>query len=151
MPFLTVETDLARWTVEEQEGAIVSLRWGGPVEGDHSPLLDEAAAQLEAYARGELKVFDLPLAPKGGELVQAVLAEMRAIPFGETVTYGAIAAKTGGSAQAVGQACGANPISVIIPCHRVTGSSGLGGFSAPGGVELKVALLRHEGAFSLLI
>ena len=54
-------------------------------------------------------------------------------------------------AQAIGQACGANPLPILIPCHRVLGASGLGGFSAPGGVETKVALLKHEGAASLLI
>ena len=76
---------------------------------------------------------------------------MRAIPFGGTRTYGEIAAKVGAPAQAVGQACGANPIPVIIPCHRATAAEGLGGFSAAGGVEMKVALLRHEGAYSLLL
>ena len=76
---------------------------------------------------------------------------MRAIPFGETRTYGEIAKAVGAPAQAVGQACGANTIPVIIPCHRVTGTGGLGGFSGMGGVETKVELLRHEGAYSLLI
>ena len=145
-----VETPFGRLTLTEAGGAIVSLRFGG--EGaDSSPLLDEAEAQLCAYAEGRLRDFDLPLAPAGGPLQQAVMAAMRAIPFGETRTYGEIAALVSAPAQAVGQACGANPIPVIIPCHRVTGASGLGGFSAPGGAETKVRLLRHEGAYSLLI
>ena len=145
-----VDTTLGRFTVEFDGAAITALHWGGEGEDAHETL-DEAARQLTAYADGDLTAFDLPLAPKGGSLQQAVMAEMRAIPFGETRTYGEIAKAVGASAQAVGQACGANPIPVIIPCHRVTGTDWLGGFSGDGGVETKVALLRHEGAYSLLI
>ncbi len=76
---------------------------------------------------------------------------MCAIPFGETRTYGDLAKALGAPAQAIGQACGGNPVPVIVPCHRILGASGLGGFSAPGGVETKIALLKHEGAASLLI
>jgi len=76
---------------------------------------------------------------------------MCAIPFGETRTYGEIAAELDASAQAVGNACGANPIPILIPCHRVLGAASLGGFSGAGGIETKVALLRHEGAAGLLI
>ena len=115
------------------------------------PFLCEARRQLIAYAEGDLTEFDLPFAPDRGPLQQAVLAQMRAIPFGETRTYGEIAQAVGAAAQAVGQACGANTIPVIIPCHRVTGTSGLGGFSGMGGVETKVEILRHEGAYLLLI
>ena len=145
-----VSTPLGRFTLTDTGGAIVSLRWGGDGD-DASALLDEASAQLLAYSEGRLSAFDLPLAPEGGALQQAVMAAMRAISFGETRTYGEIAAAVGAPAQTVGQACGANPIPVIIPCHRVTGAAGIGGFSAPGGVEAKVRLLRHEGAYSLLI
>ncbi|MCB2130957.1 MAG: MGMT family protein, partial [Rhodobacteraceae bacterium] len=66
-------------------------------------------------------------------------------------TYGDLAKELGAPAQAIGQACGANPVPIIVPCHRILGAGGLGGFSAPGGIETKVALLRHEGAASLLI
>ena len=76
---------------------------------------------------------------------------MCAIPYGETMEYGEIARKLGSMPQPVGNACGRNSIPIIIPCHRVVGASGLGGFSAPGGVETKVALLKHEGAYGLLI
>lgn len=150
MPHLAIDTDLGPFLIEETGGAITALTWGGSGDDD-TPLLREAARQLVAYAAGELTAFDLPLAPAGGPLQQAVMAEMRAIPFGETRTYGDVAKAVGAPAQAVGQACGANPIPVIIPCHRITGTGKLGGFSAPGGVESKVALLRHEGAYSLLI
>ena len=151
MPSLAVDTPLARFRVTETDGAITALVWAGESEGETTPLLREAARQLTAYAAGDLTEFDLPLAPKGGALQQAVMAEMRAIPFGETRTYGEIAKAVGAAPQAIGQACGANPIPVIIPCHRVTGTDWLGGFSGDGGVETKVTLLKHEGAYSLLI
>lgn len=114
-------------------------------------MLREACTQLEAYFAGTLKHFDLPLSPAGSRFQQRVYAEMRGIAHGDTRTYGDIADAVGCSAQAVGQACGANPIPVIIPCHRVLAANGLGGYSGAGGVETKVALLRHEGAYSLLI
>ncbi len=89
---------------------------------------------------------------RGSDFQRAVCDAMSAIPFGETLTYGDIAKLTGNSAQAVGNACGANPIPIIIPCHRVMGAGGkLVGFSGAGGVETKVQLLRLEGAAGLLI
>jgi methylated-DNA-[protein]-cysteine S-methyltransferase len=151
MHSIAIDTEFGRLGVEEEDGAIVRVNWRGVDSGRLTPLLKEARAQLEAYAAGTLFVFDLPLAPAGGELQQAVMAQMLAIPFGETRTYGDIATDLGTAAQPIGQACGANPIPVIIPCHRVTGAGGLGGFSGCGGVETKVALLRHEGAYSLLL
>ena len=151
MATLTADTGLGAFSIEETDGAITALHWRAAKMDEETPLLVEARRQLIAYAQGNLTEFDLPLAPEGGPLQQAVLAEMRAIPFGETKTYGEIAKVVGAPAQAVGQACGANTIPVIIPCHRVTGTGGLGGFSGMGGVETKVELLRHEGAYSLLI
>ena len=76
---------------------------------------------------------------------------MFAIPHGETRTYGDLARALNAPAQAIGQACGANPIPILIPCHRILGAHSLGGFSAKGGVETKVWLLKHEGAASLLL
>lgn len=151
MATLTADTGLGVFSIEETDGAITALHWRAAKMDEETPLLVEARRQLIAYAQGDLTEFDLPLAPEGGPLQQAVLAEMRAIPFGETKTYGEIAKVVGAPAQAVVQACGANTIPVIIPCHRVTGTGGLGGFSGMGGVETKVELLRHEGAYSLLI
>lgn len=105
-------------------------------------------AQLGAYFDRRLTEFDLPL-DWGDGLNAAVRRAMVAIPMGETRTYGQIARAVGAPAQAVGQACGANPLPILIPCHRVTGTDWFGGFSAPGGVETKAALLRHEGALLL--
>ena len=150
MPALSVLTQFGPLTLVEEEGAIVRLEWDGD-QSDDTPILVEAARQLRAYAAGGLKQFDLPLRVAGSDFQRAVCDQMRAIPFGDTVTYGDIARALGQSAQAVGSACGGNPIPVIIPCHRVMGAKGLTGFSGTGGVETKVALLRHEGAAGLLI
>ncbi|NNJ67511.1 MAG: methylated-DNA--[protein]-cysteine S-methyltransferase [Boseongicola sp.] len=147
---LTADSPLGPITLVEEDGAIVALDWGG-AGVDETPVLVEAHRQLAAYFGGDLTEFDLPLAPKVSGRQRAFLDALIAIPFGETLTYGEIARATGMSAQGAGQACGANPIAIIIPCHRVTGTGNLGGFSAKGGVETKVALLRHEGAASLLI
>ena len=142
-------TDLGPVTLRESGGQIVALDWGGEA-GEGSPLLDDALRQLAAYFAGRLTVFDLPLDYGTGFQAQ-VRRAMAAVPYGETTTYGAISRAIGLPAQAVGQACGANPIPILIPCHRVLGASSLGGFSARGGVESKVWLLKHEGAASLLI
>ncbi len=128
---------------------ITHLVWGAG-EGEAGPLQREGLAQLAAYFDRRLTVFDLPL-DWGQGLHEKVRRAMAAIPLGETRTYGEIAREAGAPAQAVGQACGANPVPIIIPCHRVLGANRLGGFSAPGGVETKVALLRFEGAAGLLI
>ncbi|OWU83926.1 cysteine methyltransferase [Oceanicola sp. 22II-s10i] len=151
MNVVIVETPVGPLALREEGGAITRVSWRlEPAQGG-SAVLDEAVAQIGAYFAGARQRFDLPLEVRGGDLQKAVCAEMLAIPFGETTTYGAIAKRLGAPAQAIGQACGGNPIPVIIPCHRVLGASGLGGFSGEGGVETKVALLRHEGAAGLLI
>lgn len=146
----TFDTPTGPVTVEDTDGAITRLSWGRGGTGT-SPLLAEAAAQLAAYFDRRLTVFDLPLSPAGGAFQQDFLAILGAIPYGRTRTYGEIARQMGAPAQAIGQACGANPIPILIPCHRVLGATGLGGFSGGVGVETKVALLRLEGAAGLLI
>lgn len=151
MPEISVDTQFGTLTLSEEDGAIVAVDWRQTVSPGDTPLLHEAAAQLRAYDQGQLELFDLPLRVKGSAFQIAVCDAMRSIPFGYTRTYGEIAQDLGARAQAVGGACGANPIPVIIPCHRVMGAKGLTGFSGQGGVETKVALLRHEGAAGLLI
>ena len=151
MNSISVDTRFGRLGLEEDDGAIVKVIWDGADAGAVTPLLAEAAAQMRAYDAGKLEDFDLPLRVGGSDLQKDVCAAMCAIPFGYTRTYGEIARDLGVPAQAVGQACGGNPIPVIIPCHRVMGAKGLTGFSGKGGVETKVALLRHEGAAGLLI
>jgi len=146
----SVATPLGRLTLVARGETLTALRWGGHGT-DRTPLLSWAAEQLAAYFNGELQVFDLPLTLDNGVLQSQVQRAMLAIPYGETRTYGDIARALGAPAQAIGQACGANQLPVIIPCHRVLGASGLGGYSGQGGVEAKVALLRLEGAAGLLI
>lgn len=137
-------------TLTETGGVITRLGWGGLIEGNGSDLLAEACCQLDAYFAGTLRTFDLPLALQPG-LTGQVQRAMIVIPFGQTRRYGDLARDFGVPAQAIGQACGANPIPILIPCHRILSATGLGGFSAPGGVETKVALLKLEGAASLLL
>jgi methylated-DNA-[protein]-cysteine S-methyltransferase len=151
MPTAVLETPVGHLAVTERDGWIVKLDWSAKAEGEPTPLLHEALRQLRAYFDGELKDFDLPLKPAGDEFQQAVCKAMSAIPFGQTRTYGEIAEDLGTYGQPVGQACAANSIPVIIPCHRVLGANGLGGFSAAGGVETKIALLRHENAYPYLL
>lgn len=132
----------------EREGVLVGLEWRLPEVPGQSALLDEGLRQLAAYFERRLLRFELPL-DWGTGLNAAVRRAMADIPMGETRTYGQIAKRVGAAPQAVGQACGANPLPILIPCHRVTGTDWFGGFSAPGGVETKAALLRHEGALLL--
>lgn len=150
MPALSKPSPLGPITLVEENAAIVRLEWRDG-SNDNTDILVEAHRQLSAYFAGTLTAFDLPLAPDVSPTQQRFLDALSAIPFGETKTYGQIARETGMSAQGAGQACGANPIAIIIPCHRILGADNLGGFSAAGGVEAKVALLKHEGSASLLI
>ncbi len=145
----TLPSPLGPLTLREEAGRIVALDWRA-APGETTPLLQEALAQLHAFFDRRLTRFDLPL-DWGHGLQEQVRRAMAAIPMGETRTYGDLARDIGTPAQAIGQACGANPIPIIIPCHRILGAHGLGGFSAKGGVETKVWLLKHEGAASLLI
>jgi methylated-DNA-[protein]-cysteine S-methyltransferase len=144
---VTCATPFGPVTLVEEQGLLVRLDWQAGV-GDTTALLVEAARQMQAYFDRRLDRFDLPL-DWGTGLHAAVRRAMAGIPCGETRTYGQIAKSVGAPAQAVGQACGANPLPILIPCHRVTGTDWFGGFSAPGGVETKAALLRHEGALLL--
>jgi methylated-DNA-[protein]-cysteine S-methyltransferase len=139
-----VPTPFGPVTLVEDRGLLIRLDWRAD-PGEDSRLLDEAERQLQAYFDRRLTRFDLPF-DWGDGLNAAVRRAMADIPMGETRTYGQIAKVVGAPAQAVGQACGANPLPILIPCHRVTGTDWFGGFSAPGGVETKAALLRHEGA-----
>jgi methylated-DNA-[protein]-cysteine S-methyltransferase len=105
----------------------------------------EACVQLDAYFAGELKNFDLQLMPKGTAFQELVWQALTEIPYGETWSYGQLAAniEKPGASRAVGAANGVNPIPVIIPCHRVVGASGkLTGFG--GGIETKQFLLELE-------
>ena len=107
-------------------------------------MLLRARDQLQAYFDGEITAFDLPLAPFGSPYRRRVWAALCAIPYGQTRSYQEIAAAIGGSARSVGGANGANPLPVLIPCHRVVGASGLGGYSGGDGLDTKRHLLSLE-------
>jgi methylated-DNA-[protein]-cysteine S-methyltransferase len=110
-----------------------------------TPLLKEAARQLESYFAGELKEFSLPLEPSGTDFMKQVWSALCEIPFGKTATYGEIAERIGRpkAARAVGLANNRNPIPIFIPCHRVIGADGsLTGYA--GGLDMKKKLLDLE-------
>jgi methylated-DNA-[protein]-cysteine S-methyltransferase len=148
MASLTIESPVGALTITEGDGAITRLAWGRATENTETPLLRRAARQLEAHFAGRLRDFDLPLAPEGAAHQRRVWRAMVEIPFGQTESYGSIAGRLGSAAQAVGQACGANPIPVIVPCHRVVAAGGLGGFSGGAGVATKEILLAHEAGLA---
>jgi methylated-DNA-[protein]-cysteine S-methyltransferase len=108
--------------------------------------LAECARQLGEYFDGKRTTFDLPLAPRGTDFQRRVWREIARIPFGETITYAELAARAGaaGSARAAGAATGRNPITLVVPCHRVVGTDGsLTGYA--GGLARKTRLLEIEG------
>jgi methylated-DNA-[protein]-cysteine S-methyltransferase len=112
---------------------------------ERTPLLDEAAKQLGEYFAGTRRDFDLPLDPAGTDFQKSAWMVLRSIPYGQTMTYGEQARRLGdpNKARAVGAANGKNPLSIVVPCHRVIGSNGdLTGFAA--GVDIKSWLLDHE-------
>jgi methylated-DNA-[protein]-cysteine S-methyltransferase len=134
------------WEVE-REGR-VAVR-GEREDASHS-IIAQAETQLREYFDGKRRVFDLPLAPAGTAFQQKVWAKLREIPFGETWSYGRLARAVGNAAasRAVGAANGRNPLSIIVPCHRVIGASGkLTGFA--GGMSVKEKLLTLEKAGGL--
>lgn len=142
---VTIDSPVGRLTIGETDGAVVQIRWGEGGEGDRTPLLAEAARQLDAYFAGRLKCFDLPLRPAGSAFDQRVWAAMQQIAYGQTRRYGELAMEVGSAPRAIGGACGRNPIPIVIPCHRVLASGGLGGYSGGEGLATKRTLLALEG------
>lgn len=122
---------------------ILNNNYNNIVKVDHSPI--DYEDKIDKYLKGELKEFNIPVILKGTEFQIQVWDELRKIPYGETRTYKeiAIAIQRKKAYRAIGQACNKNPIPLIVPCHRVIGSSGaLIGFG--GGIKLKERLLRME-------
>ena len=128
----------------ERHAPAIGADW---VEDAHAAPLRECGRQIREYLEGARKAFDLPLAPEGTEFQRRVWIEIARIPYGETLTYARLAARAGapGSARAVGAATGRNPLSIVVPCHRVVGSDGsLTGYA--GGTARKAKLLDIEHA-----
>jgi methylated-DNA-[protein]-cysteine S-methyltransferase len=144
VPLLSLHTPVGDLSAAEDDGAIVSVDWGWGRDQDETTLLRRAREQLHAYFDGALTEFDLPLAPVGSPYRQRVWRALLAIPYGATRTYLDIMHVAGGSPRSVGGANGANPIPIIIPCHRVVATTGLGGYSGGDGLPTKRALLALE-------
>ncbi|MEQ1736333.1 MAG: methylated-DNA--[protein]-cysteine S-methyltransferase [Rhodoglobus sp.] len=150
-----IDSPIGRIEVSGDDDAITSLsieRSGFlPDEGRperSNALLDRAAVQLGEYFAGARRSFDLPVRPRGTTFQESVWRELAEIPFGVVLSYGEIGLATGRATagRAVGGAVGANPIPIIIPCHRVLGSNGrITGYSGGNGVPTKEWLLDHEG------
>ena len=150
MDYCKCPSPLGTLYLTADEGGLTGI-WMHPEKTEDFPVLSQAKVWLDSYFAGNPAEISFPLNPQGTAFQQQVWDILLTIPYGQTRTYGdiarEIAARTGKkkmSAQAVGQAVGANPIAIAIPCHRVVGARGkLTGYA--GGLEKKEWLLRHEG------
>ncbi len=146
-------TVLGRIAFTLRDGRLAAIDLPGAGEaGDAMPVVEglatEVARQLEAWAADPRFVFSLPLAPAGTPFQRRVWRALRAIPPGEVRTYGELARQLGSSARAVGGACRANPLPLVVPCHRVVAAGGPGGFAGRtqgAALALKRRLLAREG------
>jgi len=132
---------------EHRTPLLAKLARLNPIEQPGDRQLARLSQQLEGYAAGQRTTFDLPMRLHGTAFEQRVWGALQRIPHGETRSYGQLAAELGDAnlSRAVGRANGANPISILVPCHRVIGASGsLTGYA--GGLDMKERLLRLEGA-----
>ncbi|TIC80811.1 methylated-DNA--[protein]-cysteine S-methyltransferase [Nocardioides sp. GY 10127] len=152
MTWTVTDSPVGALLLREHDGALCAIAFE-PYEvppaserDDASPVLVETARQLAEYFAGARRDFDLPLAPAGTDFQQRVWAELVAVPWGETASYGEIAVRLGmtpAASRAVGLANGRNPIPVVVPCHRVIGANGtLTGYA--GGLARKQVLLDLE-------
>lgn len=138
--------------LHSQSGLLIGIGFHAKDDGagnDPDPVLAEAEKQLTEYFAGQRREFDLPLASEGTEFQKKVWAQLRKIPYGETVTYGEIAKRLGLAtivSRAVGAANGANPLPIVVPCHRVIGAYGkLTGYSFGLDIKRKLLLLENPG------
>ncbi|MCL2035654.1 MAG: methylated-DNA--[protein]-cysteine S-methyltransferase [Oscillospiraceae bacterium] len=150
MPMAFRETSIGIIGIAEENGMIINLCFNDrksprDIKLEETPLIQKAFLQLEEYLNGKRRLFDLPLSPRGTEWQMKCWRALLTIPYGETRSYGEIAAMSGNpkACRAVGLANNRNPIAVFIPCHRVIGKDGsLTGFG--GGLDLKEKLLLLE-------
>lgn len=151
---IRLDSPIGRIEVVADDEAVtgLSIERDGSLPHDDSPersnaVLDRARAELDEYFAGARTEFDLPLRLEGTDFQQAVWAELGRLGWGEAVSYGSLAAAVGrpGSARAIGGAVGANPIPIIVGCHRVLASDGrITGYSGGEGIPTKLWLLGHE-------
>ena len=146
---MPLDTPVGQIVLEADGDVLIGLRLPNAVgtgrRDEETPILKEAATQLQEYFAGERTDFDLRLELDGTPFQREVWAELSRIPYGETISYGELARRVARpkGPRAVGQANGKNPIAIIVPCHRVLASNGIGGYG--GGLTVKRALLALEG------
>lgn len=146
-----ISTPHGQWLAVDDGQVVLSFDYWSTQEstGSQSLLGQEISRQIEAYLKDKAFQFNLPLKPTGTPFQQRVWQLMQSIPAGEVLTYGEAARELRSSPRAVGGACRANPIPLLIPCHRIVSQQGLGGFSGQTQgreIQLKQWLLQHEGA-----
>jgi methylated-DNA-[protein]-cysteine S-methyltransferase len=144
VPRLSIDSPLGPLALTSESGALTALDWTRLPDEGEDPVLGEAARQLADYFAGRRRDFALPVRPAGTEFQRRMWLAMAEIPYGEVATYGDLARRLGSVARAVGNACGANPLPIVIPCHRIVASGGRGGYSGLGGLGTKDFLLRLE-------
>ena len=140
---------VGRLLLQSNGAAVTGLTWtrGRHAKGSSDRVLAKAAAWLNDYFARRFRPVDFPVRAEGSEHQQRVWAALREIPLGAVATYGDVAREIGSAPRAVGTACGANPVTIVIPCHRVVGAAGsLGGYSGTGGLGTKRKLLQLEAA-----
>jgi methylated-DNA-[protein]-cysteine S-methyltransferase len=148
---MPLDTPIGRLVLEADGDVLIGVwlpnerRHGRRDTDDVVPILKETATQLEEYFAGERTEFDLHMELDGTPFQREVWSELARIPYGDTISYGELARRVGRpkGPRAVGQANGRNPIPIIVPCHRVLASNGIGGYG--GGLKVKRALLALEG------
>jgi methylated-DNA-[protein]-cysteine S-methyltransferase len=156
--YVTMDSPVGRLLLRGNRRSLTAIEFApkGTRRAEHPPGIAskppfrEAIRQLEAYFRGKLRDFDLPLELEGTEFQKRTWKALQSIPYGKTISYADLARRVGNprAARAVGTANGANPLPIVIPCHRVIGASGrLAGYG--GGLEIKEKLLVLEGALLL--
>jgi methylated-DNA-[protein]-cysteine S-methyltransferase len=146
MPACLMNSPVGPLLLIEDAGRLAEIRFdaAGEPDRDETPLLARARSQIDEYFAGRRKKFDLPLTPARTGFQRRVREAMVAIPWGQTLSYGEIAHIAGGAPRAVGQACGANMLPLVVPCHRVLAANGIGGYSGGRGLDTKRFLLAME-------
>jgi methylated-DNA-[protein]-cysteine S-methyltransferase len=148
---MPMDSPIGRLVLESDGDVLIGIwlpsgtKFAGGAGDDAPPVLKDTATQLEEYFASERTEFDVPMELDGTAFQKEVWAELSRIPYGETISYGELARRVGRpkGPRAVGQANGRNPIPIIVPCHRVLASNGIGGYG--GGLPMKRSLLAVEG------
>jgi len=142
----TLSTQIGPLSIVADEHFVKQIKIGKEEKGRKNRIIERAESEIISYFSGNLREFTVPVKPEGTEYQKKVWRAIMEIPYGELRAYEWVAQKAGGSPRSVGNALRANPIPIIIPCHRVIRKDGsLGGFSA--GLEVKRFLIEHERKF----